>query len=165
MFSHVYASWEELQREKFEKIFERLGDRFSMQLKGKTILDIGAGSGYLERFLAERGVRPGKIIAIEPDRSMIKTKKNFVLSRAEEMPFKDSSFDFAFLFDVLHLVSSLDTTSLKKGCIIVATMFCNDENYREKRALLEEKMGSFTILEEFVLDSKEKEIVAVAIKT
>ncbi len=161
-FTDIYGSWEELQREKFEKIFGRLGEKFTTQLKTKRILDIGAGAGYLEKFLAERRVPIKNIVALEPDRKMLRATNNFILAKAEDMPFKEQSFDIAFIFDAMHLIDKIDTSCLRDGAVIVVSLFCNDENLEEKRELAAGKIKGFNIENEFVIDTKEKELVIVA---
>ena len=79
------------------------------------------------------------------------------------MPFKDNSFDIAFLFDVIHLVDA-DFNCLKAGGLAVVSVFYNDDNYREKREQLQRKLSEFEILNEFSLNTREKEFVVVARK-
>jgi SAM-dependent methyltransferase len=164
MFSEIYDSWEAVQKEKFEMIFQVLGKDFPSCMKNKCILDLGAGSGFLEEFLESRGIGTKNIVCLEPDKIMIKHYKNFVMGSGEKTPFKKNVFDIAFLFDVMHLVDCPDFSSLKRGCLIIATIFYNDGNYSEKRARLLKKLSIFDILEEFSIDSKEKEFVVIARK-
>ncbi len=162
-FPAIYDSWDTLQREKFQQILEKLGKEFASDLKKKRILDIGAGAGYLEDFLAGKNIPAKNVIAIEPDRKMLKSTRNFVLGKAEEMPFRKGSFDAAFILDAIHLLN-FDGECLKKNGIIIVSLFCNDENTEEKRGMIAEKLKGFAIQTEFVTDTKEKEIVIVARK-
>lgn len=159
--TQIYSHWKGMQQEKFEKIFRHLGENFLAQLRRMRLIDIGAGAGYLEEFLVARGVK--NTVALEPDRKMLKQKKNFVIARAEDMPFRQGSFDAAFIVDAIHLMEP-DLSCLKRGGLLVAAMFCTDDSYEERRALLLGKLENFEVIREFTTDSREKEAVVVAKK-
>jgi len=161
-FPAIYGSWEDMQKEKFRMIFGKLGDNFIRSMKNKKILDIGAGAGYLGDFLAEKGIE--NIIALEPDRKMPGTKNSFIHGKAEDMPFKPATFDFAFIIDTIHLAKRIDASCLKKNGIVVVSLFCNDENIEEKREMMLEKINDFEMQTEFTTDTREKEIVIIARK-
>jgi SAM-dependent methyltransferase len=165
MFSDVYASWKQLQMQKYGGIFQILGDDFFCP---GLILDIGAGSGFLEEFMAQKGIDNSSfnIIALEPDIAMIMqaaSRRDFVQGSASNMPFKPGSFDFAFCIDSIHLFDP-DFSPLKKGAKIVATLFCNDTNYMEKRQIILSKLSDFDVISEHEIGGKEKEIMIMAKK-
>ena len=163
IFTYVYGSWEPVQMEKLSGIFRALGEGFFRGMEGKKIADIGAGPGYLGKFLEEKGISLD-IIALDPDRSAIRANRNAVIGRAEEMPFREGSFDAAFIIDAMHLFKEADFSFLKKGGIIVAATFYNDDNYPEKKRLLMESLGNFYVAREFALWGREKELVLIAVK-
>lgn len=79
------------------------------ELKGKRILDIGAGAGYdLLEFHRRGAVVYG--IDITPNNMAISKKylsyygcpPSLVVADAENLPFADESFDFIYSFGVLH---------------------------------------------------------------
>lgn len=160
----IYDSWHDIQREKIEKIFQILGEGFLDSLKGRKILDVGAGSGVLEEFLARQKI---EAIAAEPDMKMAassKSKKNFVLAKGEEAPFRKGSFDVIFAIDSIHLIKRVDFDSLKKDGVVVVTTFFNDGNFDSKRKMVLKKLRGLKIEKEFSVETREKELVVVARK-
>jgi len=157
-FAQVYGSWNGMQKEKIEKIMDHIGPGFMTDAVGKKILDIGAGFGVLLDFMPNA-------ISLEPDRKMLRVRKNFVLGRAEAAPFKPGSFDVVFALDVLHLVRSNNWLEcLKIGGTVIASVFCNNTNEKERLKMLGEKLAGCGIEEEFVIEGREREAVVVARK-
>lgn len=79
----------------------------SSDVKGKTVLDIGCGSGWIETMLLEKGSK--KIIGIDISDEVIraakkKKLKNVVYQKASaiDLPFKNNSFDVVVSFEVLE---------------------------------------------------------------
>jgi SAM-dependent methyltransferase len=82
-----------------------------MRLKGRQLLELGCGAGWMTRLLAER-FRPARILATEVDR--IQLAKNlaqlpipgveFRYGGAETIAAPDASFDAVFMFKSLHHV-------------------------------------------------------------
>jgi SAM-dependent methyltransferase len=79
--------------------------RYSGDLTGKRVLDVGAGTGKLTRFL----LRHGAIVSvIEPDDEMRKIlvrrspEVEVLLGRAESVPADDASFDAVFSSSAWH---------------------------------------------------------------
>ena len=162
-FTGVYESWQKTQQEKFRKIKNRLSkETFSQIFSVERVLDIGCGNGYLEK-----EYKKTKIIGVDIDLKML--SKNVclfprVLGSAEVLPFKKWSFDSIVSIDTMHLVHNKDFLRvLKPGGFVLFSMFFN-ENYEDRRKMLLDKLCQLKILEEFVLDSREKEYVVVAIK-
>lgn len=102
-----YDSAAFLQREVATRLFERLA---LIRLKPKSILDLGAGTGFTTRWLEEH-YKKAKIIAVDfADQLLLKGKnekrwfdrKRYVCSDAESLPFVDNSFDMVFSNLMLH---------------------------------------------------------------
>jgi len=88
--------------------------RYSGDLTGKRVLDVGAGTGKLTRFL----VRHGAIVsAIEPDEEMRKIlvrrspEVGVLLGSAESVPAGDASFDAVFSSSAWHWFVQPDATN------------------------------------------------------
>jgi demethylmenaquinone methyltransferase/2-methoxy-6-polyprenyl-1,4-benzoquinol methylase len=74
------------------------------------VLDIGAGTGMLCKFGHE--CRSDlEFVAVDPAEGMMKYAKNYVETHkgtAEELPFKDNSFDVAMMGESLHHFREVD---------------------------------------------------------
>lgn len=73
-----------------------------------NVLDVGCGSGVFTEHFVRQGL---KAVGIDLNQDMIDAAKKFVpesdflLAKAEDLPFKDNSFDLVFFGLVLHEVS------------------------------------------------------------
>jgi SAM-dependent methyltransferase len=88
--------------------------RYTGDLTGKRVLDVGAGTGKLTRFL----VRHGAIVSvIEPDEEMRKIlvrrspEVEVLLGSAESVPAGDASFDAVFSSSAWHWFVQPDATN------------------------------------------------------
>ena len=76
-------------------------------LRGRRVLDVGCGTGRLERALAVEA----RVWGVDPSAAMLERAKTsaprsagFKLGRAEELPFKDGWFERVVMWLVVHLV-------------------------------------------------------------
>jgi SAM-dependent methyltransferase len=88
--------------------------RYSGDLTGKRVLDVGAGTGKLTRFLARKGAI---VSAVEPDEEMRKIlvrrspEVEVLLGSAESVPAGDASFDAVFSSSAWHWFAQPDATN------------------------------------------------------
>lgn len=151
--SQVYASWKEIQEEKYKIILQRFPEIFS-----GLILDIGSGKGYLEKFLADNKIG-ANIVCIDIE------KPATLLASGDKLPFKDNSFDTVISIDTMHLIKSKDFERvLKKGGLVLFTLFFNQENCSSKKKLIEEKLSGFEILSSTTAEGRENEYMVLARK-
>lgn len=87
-------------------------------VQGKKVLDLGAGYGTTANFLINNGF---EVIAIDLDDESIEIAKiinpdiNYQKLNAENLPYKDASFDTLILRDALHhFVGEANFTKVKK---------------------------------------------------
>jgi len=74
------------------------------------ILDFGCGDGNLMDFLKEEGFTG--VVGMEPDPVLLQrrlTRRDVILSRGPELPFKSASFDAIVSMAVLHHLPDLET--------------------------------------------------------
>ena len=155
MFStKIYSSWRETQRNKYTKIFDRVGTDFFSGL----VLDIGAGLGYLQQFLKEKGFE-ADIITLDIE------EPAQIIADGGKLPFRDNSFDAVISIDAMHLIKGSDFKRvLKNGGLALLALFFNI-NYVERKNLLKEKLMGFEILAEFELHGRENEYIMLARKS
>lgn len=154
-FSHIYQSWEGLQKQKYEGIFSVIGKDF---LSEKLALDIGSGSGFLEKFLSGKET---KIICLDID----KASKADVFGDGSNLPFRNECFDAIISIDTMHLIKGNDFSRVlkKNGFALLATFF-NDSDYEERKRVLLDRMRGFKIMHDFVIPGKENECVILGRK-
>ncbi|MBH44652.1 MAG: malonyl-[acyl-carrier protein] O-methyltransferase BioC [Gammaproteobacteria bacterium] len=126
-----YDEYSIIQRE----VADRLIDRIKMiKINPKKILDIGSGTGYLSNKL--KIIFPqSEIICLDLSSQMLNiSKKKYpnllhLVADAEDLPFKDSSFDFvlsSFTFhwckDIDKLLSTIIKILNEKGLLIFTTV-------------------------------------------
>jgi ubiquinone/menaquinone biosynthesis C-methylase UbiE len=111
-FEDLVKSFESPERDEWQKPTEVL--KFLGDLKNKTIIDIGAGTGYFEFKMNEPSA---KIIAADVDERFIKylndristEKKTNISSRKaeyEKPPVEEKEADIIFMVDVYHHIEN-----------------------------------------------------------
>ena len=160
----VYKSWEAIQKEKYLAIGSHTDKEiFTRLFHKRLILDIGCGNGYLQREYK------GDFIGIDSDAEMLaKSVALFpkVLGDGNTLPFKADVFDSIVSIDTMHLIKERDFLRvLKPGGLALFSVFYNNENYEERKQALREKVAGMIILQEFDIQTKEKEHVIIAMKS
>lgn len=115
--------WTYVYRKNFENILKLIGD-----VKGKRVLDIGCGGGWLcEWFTREGATVVGLDISIEFCRaSKARAERgnmdvNYVCGDAENLPFKEDSFYTSVAYQVLHHLPNAGRAI--DGALIVSKFF------------------------------------------
>ncbi len=151
-FNHVYGSWKETQAEKYRAVLDMPG------VFGGLVLDIGSGSGYLEEFLENNGIK-ANIVCTDI------TKPADVVCDGCRLPFKDDAFDSVISIDAMHLIKERDFARVvRPGGLVLFGLFFNKQNYEERRRMLKDKLNGFTLVREFELHGKENEFFVLAKK-
>jgi len=140
----IYDEWmEQTQLQKLRQILQKVKPE-------GTVLDVGAGPGFLEQF----------VDAVATDVNLENLRKADgpkVLCSGDALPFRSLSFDWVFCVDTVHLLKNAD--ELKRvGRNAVITLFCNEHNAEERLA----ELGRFGKGETFLVKS-DKEWDAVLV--
>lgn len=131
-----------LKEKPSDRIFGRLleADRFveNVDIKNKTILDIGCGFGWFEVSAIKRGVK--KVVGIEHTKEDLATAKkgikskkiDFRIASAVKLPFEDKSFDTVVCFEVIEhipentenqMLAEINRVLKKNGVLYLSTPF------------------------------------------
>lgn len=112
VMGHAFASW----LERSERVTEEDPDRLVTELKlqpGEAVADIGAGTGYFSRRLAQKVGPAGKVLAVDvqPEMLALLTNSNArmgitniygVLGTTTDPQLANESVDLALMVDVYH---------------------------------------------------------------
>jgi ubiquinone/menaquinone biosynthesis C-methylase UbiE len=127
-FDRHAACWDEQYNHNVASQIEELVQRFDLQ-PGKTVLDVGCGTGVLLPHLLKKVKDKGLLFALDFSWSMIiKAKKNkakmgihFINAQVEALPIKDHTIDYVTCLDTFAHVSDQKkavgemSRALKKG--------------------------------------------------
>lgn len=161
-FSEIYGSWKEIQRGKYECLWQALGPGFFIALGQKRVLDIGCGTGYFESFLAEKGISANIIGA---DIEFTKNVSPFVLADGSDLPFRTGIFDVVVCIDTIHLISTSDFRRvLKQGGLTLFGVFFSESTYAKRLQTIRQKLAGFEILLEFETGGAERDYFVLARK-
>lgn len=89
------------------RTFNQFLEKRNIMLKGRTILDVGCGSGYSSELILKKH-KPKKLIAFDlmPEQISLARKRNipvdFFVGDATNMHFDDQSYSAAFVFGIVH---------------------------------------------------------------
>lgn len=129
-YNSTYKGYDRLygeeQREKYREIMAEIGS-----VKNKVIVDIGCGTGLMERKLKKSRFTVGLDISIKMLRKAVKkfrSKLNYswINADAENMPIKDNSIDLALMITVIQnipnkdkLIREIERILKNKGTVII----------------------------------------------
>ena len=102
VFDDLKAYRELMARPYFRTLKSEISRKLrAYHLRGKTILEIGAGTSlFLEIFS-----KTNRLVALDINQTLLeknRSKAELVVADAENLPFKDNCFDFVYLVGVLH---------------------------------------------------------------
>ena len=103
--------------------------------KIKSLLDVGIGSGLFAEAFFERGV---KIAGVDLNPVMIEEAKKYLpnsllkVSKAEKLPFSDSSFDAVFFGVVLHEVDDFNKSLEEARRVCRSKVFILEWKYKSE---------------------------------
>jgi ubiquinone/menaquinone biosynthesis C-methylase UbiE len=116
-FDREASSWDEQYRKDHDLQIQELVDRFDLE-GGKTVLDVGCGTGILFPYLAERLKQKGLILALDFSWNMISAAKRscihsaegkpsirFINASVEALPVKDQTIDYITCLDTFAHVT------------------------------------------------------------
>lgn len=107
-----------------------------------TVLDVGCGSGWAARLMAE-SARDGRIVGVDVSDEMVRLAREesvdypnveFQVASAEQLPFDDAEFTHAFSMESLYYYADIDRALgeirrvLKPGGLFVAVVDLYREN-------------------------------------
>ncbi len=97
--------YKEEQLKKVKIILEEL------KLKDESVLDVGCGTAFYDYMIKN-------YTGLDNSRKMIKYKKNCVYGEAENLPFKDKSFDVIICVTAVHNFSDIEKAikEMKRVC-------------------------------------------------
>ncbi len=127
-FDSQAECWDRQYHQDHASQIEELVDRFDLE-EGKTVLDVGCGTGILLPYLLEKVKEEGVIFALDFSWNMIfRAKKNkqephihFINALAEALPLRDQTIDYITCFATFAHVTGQKKTicemgrALKKG--------------------------------------------------
>jgi SAM-dependent methyltransferase len=110
-FAHVAPRYDALRDEAADEVLGWIAEASDFAA-GHALIDIGCGTGATTAALARRfalevvGVDPSsEMLAVAADRDCVECR--FVRARAEQLPFRDDSFDRALMQTAVHLMDRL----------------------------------------------------------
>ncbi|MCD7729068.1 MAG: class I SAM-dependent methyltransferase [Clostridia bacterium] len=118
------------------KLYGMMYERIPKVIQGKDVLEIATGPGLLAKHVAYAA---NKMIATDYSDGMIKQAKKgkcpenliFEIADAENLPYKDKSFDVVIIANALHILPDTEKALkeiervLKNGGMLVAPNFVN----------------------------------------
>ncbi len=153
----IYGKWMvRTQKEKLEKI---LAEIEAECLKGKSILDVGSGPGFLGEILQTMNLDCFVVSSDIDVENLRKTKGLKVLASGNSLPFRKKRFDFVFCIDTIHLLDGRNVGRefaqvLKEKGVITASSFCNKYNSEKRMCELNDYFRNFNIEKRFFVKTE-----------
>ena len=120
---------------------EQAIERMKIPVQG-TVLDVGCGSGWAARFMAERA-RDGRVVGIDVSDEMVRLARGesvdypnveFQVASAEQLPFNNAEFTHSFSMESLYYYTDIGEALaeirrvLQPGGLFVAVVDLYQEN-------------------------------------
>ncbi|XP_011410227.1 PREDICTED: uncharacterized protein LOC105316762 [Amphimedon queenslandica] len=122
-----YSQTSTVQQEDGMKLLNQMNPK-----EGDVLLDLGCGTGFHARDVAERVGETGRVVAVDPDRSRIEVAKNaldsnpptnlqFIVASDKDFPADDIKYDYVLSSCVVHWIKDKESAfkriynSLKPG--------------------------------------------------
>ncbi len=150
-YRHIAKSYTELHKEEQEKKLNKIReylDNNKISLKNKKILDVGSGTGISTDFFEGA-------IGLEPEIEMIKQGSyNAIQASAENLPFKDHTFDVVISVTAIHNVKDFEKAIaeikrvLKPRYLLVITLLRKSNRFEEIKKVIKEGFDVVEIDEE-----------------
>ena len=165
--SKIYESWRSLQYEKFSFLVKHYPQFFT-----GTILDLACGNNFLKHYFKSKNVNINIIssdIVLNAKHShnlheplvQCNISGGDVVADGANLPFPSESFEKIISIDALHLFRP-DLRVLKKGGLILASIFFNDDNFEERKSLLYSRLEGLFVTNELIFKGQEKELFVLA---
>jgi len=84
--------------------FQKIADYLINQNRMNSVLELGIGTGFWSNFIKNSGKYVGIDISTEMLKKANRNAINLIRANVEEIPIKNSSFEFVFLVNVIHQV-------------------------------------------------------------
>jgi SAM-dependent methyltransferase len=117
-----FVVWQ-VRRESFERLRKLLLSRFRSD--APTILDLGAGNGWLSNRLAEAGCRPVAVDVLDDDLDGLGACRHYdvtfprVQADFDDLPFAARQFDAVIFNGSLHYAPDVSATLARAGTLLV----------------------------------------------
>lgn len=159
-FSKIYGSWNETQKEKYERILSLMKEH-EIKFSG-NVLDVGCGPFFFEKFLEEHGIATKNFTCVDIE-SQDSEKFTFMKANGSDLPFQKNHFDLLFCLDAIHLIkdSSEFKRVLKKGGYAIISSFFNHSDFDKVNSNLDKKLNGFKIISKTILKARENEIIVI----
>jgi len=103
--TNIYKELAEIFDERYSNHdYQKIADYFTNQKRMNSVLELGVGTGFWSNFIKNSEKYVGIDISIEMLKKAKRNAINPIRANVEEIPIKNSSFEFVFLVNVIHQI-------------------------------------------------------------